>query len=105
MSRIVTRQMGQIRAALIAGDARAALKAIDALLQAAARTGIDDTARIRLEPELAELRVLALASLAGAQQAAEQVRAIVQAARSLQTYDSHGQRNVTQTQAHAPQRF
>lgn len=101
----VTRQMALIRTTLIAGDARAALTAIDGLSQAAARAGLDDEARTRLEPELAELRMLALASLAGAQQAAAQVRAIVEAARSLQTYDSLGRRNVTPTQAHMPQRF
>lgn len=105
MTRAVTRQMELVRAALIAGDARQALTAIDALSRTAARTGIDDAARTRLEPELAELRVLALAALAGAQQAAEQVRSIVQAARSLQTYDSLGRRTVTPTQAQMPQRF
>ena len=54
---------------------------------------------------MADLRTLAQASLKGAQQAAEQVRAIVQAARSLQTYDSLGQRHVNETRANAPQRF
>ncbi|WP_168217440.1 hypothetical protein [Paracoccus liaowanqingii] len=105
MSRAVTRQMAQIRAALISGDAQAALAAIDDLMRVAARAGLDEEARDRLEPALAELRALAQASLTGAQQAADQIRAIVQAARSLQTYDSLGRRNIMPTRATAPQRF
>lgn len=105
MSRVLIRQMGQIRAALLAGDAPMALDAIDALARTAARKGIDAPTREALEPGLADLRALAEASLRGAQQAAEQVRAIVQAARSLQTYDSLGRRTVSETRANAPQRF
>lgn len=105
MSRALTRPMARIRAALMDGDSLSALTAIEDLTRAAARTGLDAATRDRLEPALSELRALAQASLTGAQQAAEQVRAIVQAARSLQTYDSHGQRNVNETRANAPQRF
>ena len=75
------------------------------LTRSAARQGVAPEAREMLEPALAELRDLAQAALQGAQQAAEQVRAIVQAARSLQTYDSRGRRHVTTTQANLPQRF
>lgn len=105
MSRALTRQITAIRAALMAGNAQAALAAIDEMTRTAARKGIDAASRDRLEPAMAELRILAQASLTGAQQAADQVRAIVQAARSLQTYDSHGQRTVTPTRANSPQRF
>lgn len=105
MSRAVLKAMGQVRAALVGGDPQGALLAIDALVAAASRRGIDAATRDSLEPALEELRVLARASLTGAQQAAEQVRAILQAARSLQTYDSLGRRMVTATQADAPQRF
>lgn len=52
-----------------------------------------------------QIRSLAEASLAGARQAAEEVRAIIRAARSLQTYDEVGRRNVTAVVATAPQRF
>lgn len=105
MSRALTRQMAQIRAALLSGDAQSALTRIDDLTRSAARHGISPDDRARLEPALAELRDLAQAALQGARQAAEQVRAIVQAARSLQTYDSLGQRHVTTTRATPPQRF
>lgn len=105
MSRAAARQMARIRTALILGDAPGALAAIDELTRVAARSGLDEAARDRLEPGLAELRALAQASLTGAQQAADQIRAIVQAARSLQTYDSLGRRTVMPTRAVAPQRF
>lgn len=105
MSRALTRHVAQIRAALLSGDAQAALARIDDLVRSAARQGVAPDARETLEPALAELRDLAQAALQGAQQAAERVRAIVQAARSLQTYDSRGRRHVTTTQANLPQRF
>lgn len=105
MSRPVVKAMDQVRAALLSGDAQGALAGIDALVAAAARRGIDPALRDGLEARLEELRLLAQASLTGAQQAADQVRGILQAARSLQTYDSLGRRMVTATQADAPQRF
>ncbi len=105
MSRALIRQLAQIRSALMAGNAQAALAGLDELTRIAARKGIDAPTRDLLEPALADLRALAQASLKGAQQAAEQVRDIVQAARSLQTYDSLGQRHVNETRANAPQRF
>lgn len=105
MSRALTRQVGQIRAALLSGDPHAALIRIEDLVRTAARQGVDAGTRATLEPALAELRDLAQASLSGAQQAAEQVRAIIQAARSLQTYDSQGRKTVTATRAASPQRF
>ncbi|WP_411837929.1 hypothetical protein [Paracoccus sp. ME4] len=105
MSRALTREVAQIRAALLAGNPQAALSALDEMTRIAARKGIDAATRDALEPAMAEIRMLAQASLKGAQQAAEQVRAIVMAARSLQTYDSLGRRTVSETRANAPQRF
>ena len=105
MSRTLKRNMSQVRAALVAGTPYAALDAIDELTRNAGKADLDDTARHSLEPALEELRILAQASLKGAQKAAEQVRAIVQAARSLETYDSSGRRNVNETRANTPQRF
>ncbi|WP_410216846.1 hypothetical protein [Paracoccus sp. (in: a-proteobacteria)] len=105
MSRLLTRQISQTRTALLRGDIQGALGCLDEMTAQVARHGIDDATRERLEPALTDLRELAQASLQGARQAAEQVRAIVQAARSLQTYDSRGHRLVTATQAASPQRF
>lgn len=105
MSRALIRQAEQIKAALLGGNAAGALIQIDDWMRVAARKGLDPTTKEQLEPAVAELRALAQASLDGARQAAEQVRAIVEAARSLQTYDSFGRRLVTATRANAPQRF
>ncbi|MBM3606323.1 MAG: hypothetical protein FJX25_16850 [Alphaproteobacteria bacterium] len=105
MSRALHRQVAQIKVALLCGDPHAALARIDDLMQRAARRGIDPETRDGLEPLMEELRELAQASLHGARQAAEQVRAIVQAARSLQTYDSQGRRHVTSMHPNAAQRF
>jgi hypothetical protein len=105
MKHPLSRQIGQIKSALLLGDPAAALARIEDLTRSAARKGIDPDAHHLLEPAMTELRDLAEASLKGALQAAEQVRAIVQAARSLQTYDSFGRRRETRTRANLPQRF
>ena len=68
MSRALTRQVAQIRGALMAGNAQAALAGLDELTRIAARRGIDTPTRDLLEPALADLRALAQASLKGAQQ-------------------------------------
>lgn len=105
MSGALERRVARLRAALMAGEAGAALAAIDDLTRTAARRGLDEATRAALEPVLEELRALAQASLRGARQGAEQVRAIVEAARSLQTYDCEGRRTVNETRAPAAQRF
>lgn len=105
MSRVLSRQIVLIRKALLSGDAQSALARIDDLARLAARHGIDAPTRTLLEPALAELRDLAQASLSGAQEAADQVRAIIHAARSLQTYDSLGRKLITATRPNLPQRF
>ncbi|WP_265501583.1 hypothetical protein [Paracoccus beibuensis] len=105
MSRALLRQTDQIKASLLCGNAAGALTQIDEWLRIAGRKGLDPAAKERLEPVVTELRALAQASLDGALQAADQVRAIIEAARSLQTYDSLGRRLVTATRANAPQRF
>ena len=102
MSRTLFRQIDRIKAALLSGDAKGALVQIEEWSRQAARTGVDPESRARLETAIDELRELAQSSLNGALLAADQVRAIVQAARSLQTYDSAGRRLVTGTRAILP---
>jgi hypothetical protein len=70
-----------------------------------ARRGLGVEERAQAETSLSEIRDLAQASERGARQAIEQIRAIVEAARSLQTYDSAGRRHATSTTAPAPHRF
>jgi hypothetical protein len=105
MSRALARQIAQIRLSLLSGDPQSALLRIDDLVRIATLHGVDAPTRKLLEPALVELRDLAQASLSGAQQAADQVRAIIHAARSLQTYDSFGRKLVTATRSNLPQRF
>lgn len=99
------RQLDTIRRAILSGNAAAALAGIEDFGRSAARHGLSTAERAEVEPQLAQLRRLAEASLAGAQQAAAEVRAIVQAARSLQTYDEVGRRQVAGVVAAVPQRF
>ena len=65
----------------------------------------DDRSKEQIRTTLAEIHVLAEASLEGATSAAEQIREIVQSARTLQTYDGAGQRCVENTVARMPRRF
>ena len=105
MNRHLTRHLSAIRTSIMSGDPHAALAAIEGLGRHAARHGLTEAERGAIEPQLTHLRRLADASLKGARQAAEEVRAIVQAARSLQTYDAVGRRTVTAVAAAMPQRF
>jgi hypothetical protein len=105
MTRAILKQFATIKAALLTGDAARAQQGLDELVGQLAQAGLDDTGRRALEPRLAELRILAEASLAGAKQATEDFRALVLAAQSLQTYDSAGRRQSALTLAPSPQRF
>ena len=105
MSRALKRRIAALRAALLTGDAPGAVAQLQDLSAALARERVDGAALDELEAALAELRGLAEASLEGARGAAEEVRAIVLAARQLATYDSRGRRQLAPVAALAPRRF
>lgn len=88
------RPLNAARAAIIGGDPIAALKNIEVFMGLTAGLPVSDIERTGLEARIAELRMLAEAAQQGAQSALDQVRAIIQAARSLQTYDSGGKLRV-----------
>ncbi|WCR11361.1 hypothetical protein JHW45_02865 [Paracoccus stylophorae] len=105
MNRSLIRDLAQIRSALILADPDKALRCLEKFVLSVQADGISAADRTRLEAELAELRVLADASLRGARQAFEEVQAIMQAARTLQTYDRAGRRHASSTAANSPRRF
>ncbi len=98
------RKLTALKAAVIAADAPAALACLDDLHRIA-RRGISDADRAEAAAALARIRHLAEASDRAARAAIEDVRAILHAARSLQTYDSSGQRQATPTASPVPHRF
>lgn len=99
------KQIGRTKASIMAGKPDAATKDIDALVALLQKHPPAPDERDRVEEKLAELRGIAEAALTGARSAAEQVQAIIQAARSLQTYDSRGQLNIAAAVAARPRRF
>lgn len=105
MSARQTQKLAEVKAAVIAGRPDRALALIDEFVALAKRNGISRTGKTELETSIAELRDLAAASLRGTRQASEDIRAIVNAARGLQTYDDSGQRQTVSTTAQAPHRF
>ncbi|MFN3525524.1 MAG: hypothetical protein ACK4YU_05495 [Paracoccus sp. (in: a-proteobacteria)] len=105
MTRAILKQFSTIKGALLTGDAARAQQGLDDLVGQLAQAGLDEAGRRALEPGLAELRVLAEASLRGAKQATEDFRALVLAAQSLQTYDSAGRRQSALTTAPQPHRY
>lgn len=105
MSDSLQRHLAAARAALIAGKAPAALESIDRFMNAARKTPPTREQGSKLETQISELRMLADAGLEGAKSAAGQLRAIVETARSLQTYDDAGQRNVKTVVAPLPRRY
>lgn len=102
---IIARQIKAAKAAIMAGKAGKAAEDVEHLMHLLGRypPGPDD--RARLEARLAELRDLAEAAIEGTRAAAEQMQAILQAARSLETYDPHGQRKIADTATTPPRRF
>lgn len=98
-------KLSAAKVAVIAGDSDRALSCIEEFVALASRKGVAAAELARLDARIAELRTLAEASLRGARQAIEEVQAIVAAARSLQTYDDAGRRQVASTSASAPHRF
>lgn len=98
------KKLEALKTAVITADAHAALACLEDLEQIA-RRGLDDADRAAFEPKLAQIRELAEVSGRAARDAIDEVRAIIQAARSLQTYDASGQRQAASTAAPAPHRF
>ena len=105
MNRSLIRDLAQIRSALILADPDKALGYLRKFMLSVQADGVSAADRPRLEAELTELRVLADASLRGARQAFEAVQTIMQAARTLQTYDRAGRRHASSTAANSPRRF
>ncbi|RJE81929.1 hypothetical protein [Paracoccus onubensis] len=94
------------RAAIVRGDAEGALKEIERFAAVAEQSPPeDDDIREQVRIALKDLQNLAQAAMEGAKSASEQIREIVQSARTLQTYDDSGRRCVTRTVARMPRRF
>lgn len=94
-----------VQQAIIAGDAALALTRIDALAKRFERDRIEPDAKAQIEQTLTHLRRLAEDSARGTQRAIDQIKDILQNARTLQTYDQAGRRLHTPTNAAVPQRF
>lgn len=97
--------LDSIGQAVIAGDAALALARIEVLARRFERDGLQAEARAQADQALQHLLRLAQDSARGTQRAIDQIREIVQNARSLQTYDHAGQRHNTPTSASPAQRF
>lgn len=93
------------RKAIIAANAPLALDHLDRFAAHASQNPPDPATRKALQSDLTQLRGLADAALEGAKSAVAQVQAIIESARSLQTYDDQGQRKVASVVAPAPRRF
>ncbi|RMC35433.1 hypothetical protein [Paracoccus alkanivorans] len=105
MSGSLIKHLSSARAAIIAGDMELALDRIERFSTAAEKTPPDEATKEQLRSGVAELQILAEASLRGTRSAVDQIREIIQTARTLQTYDDTGQRQITSTVADMPHRF
>lgn len=105
MNQQLNRHLAAARQAIIAANAPLALEHLEKFASLASQNPLDPKTREAVQNRLAELRSLADAALEGAKSAVTQVQAIVESARSLQTYDDLGQRKVTSVVAPAPRRF
>lgn len=100
-----TDDLNRARAAIVSGDSQAALKIIEGMVERLQDTGLDQDEHHAVETALTELRILAQAALDGARAAMDQIAEVVQAARSLRTYDSAGRRHVANIPADMPRRY
>lgn len=105
MSKNARALMEKTRRALIDGRSELAFRCLSDMITALESEGIAPDSLADLESELAELRNLAAAVLSGQRQAVDFLRAAVEAARSLQTYDRTGRRQVTPITDHPARRF
>lgn len=101
----ITRNLEDAKAAIMRANPSDATVHIEKIVEDLEREGLLPAQRERLEPRLAELRELAVAALSGAKQAIDHVQAVLEAARSLQTYDSDGRRHVAPVTDREPRRF
>lgn len=105
MTDTIMRNLEEAKAAIMRADPVAASVNIDNIKEILDEKGLSAAQREHLEPRLAELRELAAAAFFGAKQAFDHVQAIIEAARSLQTYDRNGQRHVAAVMDQEPRRF
>lgn len=97
--------LDDIQQAIISGNAAQALARIDLLTKRFEGDRLTEDDKAQIEPTLHHLRRLAEDSARGTQRAIDQIREILQTARTLQTYDRAGRRRQTATDAALPQRF
>lgn len=93
------------KAALMGGDVTRAAENVEHLMDFLRTHPPEQDSRDRLEARLTELRCLAEAALEGTRAAAEEMRGILQTARSLETYDRRGRRKRADTASPPPRRF
>lgn len=97
--------LDRARAEIMKGHAGNALAGLEEFSNRVRQQGVPDHLRPILRKRISELHELAESSLRGARKGAADVRAIILAARSLQTYDNSGQRQVTFTPATVGKRY
>lgn len=97
--------MGKTRQALVEGRSEQALGCLADMTATLEHDGIAPDSVAELESELGKLRTLATAVLAGQQQAVDYLRAAFDSARSLQTYDRTGRRQVSSVADQPAKRF
>lgn len=102
---VIARQIRTTKASIMSGQAEKAAKDVEHLMHLLRKHPPAPEDIDRLEATMAELRCLAEAALEGARAAAEQMHALLQGARLLETYDNLGQRKVTDTAAPQTRRY
>jgi hypothetical protein len=105
MHKSIDRKLSELKSAIVGAQASQALILAGELEEKLAAHGVAPEDLPRLDRRLHEIRNLAEASGRGALRAIEDVRAILKASKSIQTYDRHGQRRDDPIQDAPPRRF
>lgn len=101
----LTQTLGRAKTEIISGNPQKALEEIENFTDILAGSTLTNNERDGLELCMAELRQLTEAAQSGTQRAVEQIRAIIDAARSLQTYDSGGNLHISRIEQQSIRRF
>ncbi len=99
------KNLSAAKAAIMSGDADSAAIQVDALLDLLKENKAPQHMHSLIEGKLQDLRRVAEAALSGTRMAAEEVQTINLIARSVQTYDSHGNKNVETVASRPARRF
>lgn len=105
MQEALSRCLNRARAAIIANETDDALVELRRFEKQLLRAKLSDSDKQMLNRRVSQLAALARAAQQGADEARAEIAEMIEAAKSLRTYDPAGRRNVSQTTMQEVRRY